>query len=95
METSDDPIVSVATEAALPILIGVGTSYAASAIAGKPDKPSRAIPSATAAKTDMPTKTAAPAPTLSEQARKNRRQASFMTRDFTEPKLGIPSLLGI
>lgn len=39
--------------------------------------------------------TAEPVAQLSEQARRNRRlAASTLTREFAEPRLGIPALLG-
>ena len=44
-------------------------------------------------KAATPTKTAEALPQESETARKNKRlSASLLTKDFAEPKLGIPGL---
>lgn len=50
----------------------------------------------TSATAGQATKTAEPVVTLSEQAKRNRRlAASSLTKQFAEPTLGTPGLLGL
>ena len=96
METSDDPIFGLA-ELAAPLIAPVATGLAATALTGgfsKPDKPD--MPAIASAEAGQATKTAEPVKSLSAKAKKNKLlAASALTRDWAEPTLGKPALLGV
>lgn len=84
METSDDPttITAIATVAAA----GAGIHAATQGGGGGGQRVAQA---------GQPKQTAEPTTQLSEQAKRNRRlAASSLTRQFAEPTLGTPGLLG-
>lgn len=54
------------------------------------------MPAVEAAQPEQERRTAAPAEQLSEQAKKRRsKAASLVTRDWSKPKLGAASMLGL
>lgn len=96
METTDDPV----TMGYLASTVAIsGSVYAMTQASKKASKAGggQSISADMAGVTaGQPTKTATPTASLSEQAKKNRRlAASALTREFAEPTLGTPSLLGV
>ena len=82
MTESDDPVT---------VAIVGGAIFAGSQMSKKASKPDIPVQAKEQAK-----KTAVPLEQLSEQAKKNKRlQASMLTKDWAEPKLGFGGLLGV
>ena len=82
MTESDDPVTIAVVGASVFGAVQAGKSRGGGGGGGQPT-------------VTQATKTAAPETQLSEQAKRNRRlAASSLTRDFSEPTLSQPALLG-